>query len=291
VRRPGAAGPNDSSTTALDASSPATTSGTGDSRSSAATPGTADAPNKFAAATERVTRKRALEDRGLGVANANVPGASAETRRRHVNDDSASSASPLSMVDRPSEVRPPDAPPDPHAGSRHARVSPDPHVGSHNARMSPDPHVGSHNARVSPDPHVGSPHACVSPDPHVGLHNARVSPDPHVGSPHARVSPDPHVGSPHARVSPDPHAGSQNVQHGGGADDRRCAVRPAPTADRPSELIATQRAECARALVGLGWKSQIAHAATAAAINALGEAVPLERLIIDALRRCPRPRM
>ncbi len=43
------------------------------------------------------------------------------------------------------------------------------------------------------------------------------------------------------------------------------------------------------ALVGLGWKPAIATAAVAAASMALGAEATLECLILEALRRCPRP--
>jgi hypothetical protein len=51
-------------------------------------------------------------------------------------------------------------------------------------------------------------------------------------------------------------------------------------------IVGTQAKE---ALIGLGWKASIAQAAVAAARGALGDATTLERLILEALRRCPRP--
>jgi hypothetical protein len=51
-------------------------------------------------------------------------------------------------------------------------------------------------------------------------------------------------------------------------------------------IVGTQAKE---ALIGLGWKAPIAQAAVAAARGALGDATTLERLILEALRRCPRP--
>ena len=50
------------------------------------------------------------------------------------------------------------------------------------------------------------------------------------------------------------------------------------------------RTQAKAALTGLGWKPAIAHAAVAAAAEALGVDVTLERLIFDALRRCPTPK-
>jgi Holliday junction resolvasome RuvABC DNA-binding subunit len=50
------------------------------------------------------------------------------------------------------------------------------------------------------------------------------------------------------------------------------------------------RAQTKAALVSLGWTPSIATAAVATAAAALGAGVPLERLIREALRRCPMPR-
>jgi hypothetical protein len=47
--------------------------------------------------------------------------------------------------------------------------------------------------------------------------------------------------------------------------------------------------EAKRALTGLGWKPTIAREAVDAASAALGPEATLERLIFEALRRCPRP--
>jgi Holliday junction resolvasome RuvABC DNA-binding subunit len=44
------------------------------------------------------------------------------------------------------------------------------------------------------------------------------------------------------------------------------------------------------ALTGLGWKPALAHAAVDAAAAAQGPDVTLERLIFEALRRCPVPK-
>ena len=53
-----------------------------------------------------------------------------------------------------------------------------------------------------------------------------------------------------------------------------------------SAIVRTQAKE---ALVDLGWKPAIAQAAVSAASAALGAETTLERLIFEALRRCPRP--
>jgi hypothetical protein len=54
--------------------------------------------------------------------------------------------------------------------------------------------------------------------------------------------------------------------------------------------VAIVRTQAKAALIGLGWKPAIAHAAVAAAAAAQGPETALERLIFEALRRCPAPR-
>ena len=49
------------------------------------------------------------------------------------------------------------------------------------------------------------------------------------------------------------------------------------------------RTQAKEALIGLGWKPAIAQTAVAAAVAALGLEATLDRLIFEALRRCPRP--
>jgi hypothetical protein len=56
---------------------------------------------------------------------------------------------------------------------------------------------------------------------------------------------------------------------------------------RLSAVLACTQAK--QALVGLGWKPKIAAAAVQAAAGSLGEGAALEKLIFEALRRCPRP--
>jgi hypothetical protein len=53
--------------------------------------------------------------------------------------------------------------------------------------------------------------------------------------------------------------------------------------------IAVRRAQTKDALRGLGWRGAVVHAAVEAACAALGPEAPLERLLVEALRRCPRP--
>jgi hypothetical protein len=60
-------------------------------------------------------------------------------------------------------------------------------------------------------------------------------------------------------------------------------------AGTPTKLdLAIVRTQVKAALVGLGWKAAIAGAAIAEAVAAMqDEAVTLERLIFESLRRCP----
>jgi hypothetical protein len=53
--------------------------------------------------------------------------------------------------------------------------------------------------------------------------------------------------------------------------------------------VAIIRTQAKEALVGLGWKTAVAGAAVTAAAAGLGSEVTLERLIFEALRRCPMP--
>jgi hypothetical protein len=81
-------------------------------------------------------------------------------------------------------------------------------------------------------------------------------------------------------VASDDASESNPVQPTGAAIDRARSSRLAAV------LTCTQAKE---ALVGMGWKPKIATAAVQAAASALGENVAIEKLIFEALRRCPRP--
>jgi HNH endonuclease/RuvA, C-terminal domain len=77
------------------------------------------------------------------------------------------------------------------------------------------------------------------------------------------------------------HVGAPDVISGASASAHVGAV---------SELdAAILRTQAKAALTGLGWKPAIADAAVAAAAAAHGAGVSLERLIFEALRRCPSP--
>jgi Holliday junction resolvasome RuvABC DNA-binding subunit len=52
---------------------------------------------------------------------------------------------------------------------------------------------------------------------------------------------------------------------------------------------AVYRTQARDALVGLGWQAGIARQAVDGACHAVGGQATLEQLIIEALRRCPRP--
>jgi hypothetical protein len=94
-----------------------------------------------------------------------------------------------------------------------------------------------------------------------------------------------HVGSPKAAGSV-PHAGP----HVGASSGRNSIEHADTCVSAPSKLdAAILRTQGKQALVGLGWKPAIAEAAVSEALASLGAEAPLERLIFDALRRCPRP--
>ena len=84
-----------------------------------------------------------------------------------------------------------------------------------------------------------------------------------------------HVGAP-ANANADNHADA--------------AAKAGAHVGAPTKLdVAIIRTQSKDALIGLGWKPAIAHAAVAAASAALGADATLERLIFEALRRCPQP--
>ena len=94
--------------------------------------------------------------------------------------------------------------------------------------------------------------------------------------------------------SPSAHVGATNaatpVARSGAHVDATPAVRLGAHVDAASKLDgAIVRTQAKAALIGLGWKPTIAHAAVAAAAAALGAELALERLIAEALRRCPVP--
>src|SRR5262249_17915401 len=65
------------------------------------------------------------------------------------------------------------------------------------------------------------------------------------------------------------------------------AARPGAASKLHGDIVRTQ---VKTALIGLGWKPAIAHAAVSAAVAGHGTEMRLERLIFEALRRCPAPR-
>ena len=70
---------------------------------------------------------------------------------------------------------------------------------------------------------------------------------------------------------------------------RRPRAEPAPVPRGTDFDAAACRVHARDALVGLGWKRSIAGPAVDDAASALGPAAPLDALIREALRRCPRP--
>ena len=107
-----------------------------------------------------------------------------------------------------------------------------------------------------------------------------------------------HVGAPSQAGSvatTGAHVDASSEAHGNahvGAPPEASSVASTGThVGAPSKLdTAVLRAQSKAALVGLGWKPAIADAAVGAALAALGPGAPLERLIFEALRRCPPPR-
>ena len=70
----------------------------------------------------------------------------------------------------------------------------------------------------------------------------------------------------------------------------RPTVEQVPVPRGPSDFdAAARRAQARDALAGLGWKKSIACSAVDDASSAVGPQTPLDTLIREALRRCPRP--
>jgi hypothetical protein len=88
----------------------------------------------------------------------------------------------------------------------------------------------------------------------------------------------------------DPDGGARSSAHVG-AKARISIAGTSADQQEPAALdVAVQRTQAKEALVGLGWKPAIARTAVAAAATALGSETTLERLILESLRRCPKPR-
>jgi hypothetical protein len=80
------------------------------------------------------------------------------------------------------------------------------------------------------------------------------------------------------------HVGSREPSHAAAPD-----AEPPRSPGGSSLDVATSRVQARDALVGLGWKPSIARVAVDAAIHQLSPSAPLEQVIREALRRCPRP--
>jgi hypothetical protein len=82
------------------------------------------------------------------------------------------------------------------------------------------------------------------------------------------------------------HHGTLEIVDG---EARRPSIEPAAVPRGTDFDAAACRVQARDALVGLGWKRSIASAAVDDAVSALGPVAPLDALIREALRRCPRP--
>jgi Holliday junction resolvase RuvA-like protein len=139
---------------------------------------------------------------------------------------------------------------------------------------------GAQRAAAADDAHVGAS-ANANSRSHVGASGKAGA---HVGAP-VNANAGTHVGAP-GKVGA--HVGAPANANAGthvGAAGKVGAHVGAPT----KFDVAIIRTQSKDALIGLGWKPAIAHAAVAAASAALGADATLERLIFEALRRCPQP--
>jgi hypothetical protein len=129
------------------------------------------------------------------------------------------------------------------------------------------------------------PRGPTNPDGQVGALDARDRRDrPRAMSPREPTNPDGQVGAGDARDRRDrPSAMSPR------------AMSPREPTNRDGRARATRLdvaelcAEAKVALKQMGWKPAIAQAAVRAAASALGDDATLERVLVEALRRCPRP--
>jgi hypothetical protein len=155
-------------------------------------------------------------------------------------------------------------------------------------RRTGEPATG---AGASAHAHVGAVGA-VATGPEHGVDtpgHERVDAD---GSAHASID-----GSAHASIDGSAHASVDGSAHASVDGSVRASVvtEAIASVDGPADACASKlqaaivRAQVKSALVGLGWKPATAAPAVAAAIAALGPDAPIERLIFDALRRCPQP--
>ncbi len=128
---------------------------------------------------------------------------------------------------------------------------------------------------------------------HMALHRGtlEVSPAREVSRPNA---PSSDVTSPSLTAAPTSHVGSASpaaappTSHVGSASPTAApSTSHVGSATRLDETIA--RTQAREALVGLGWKPGIARAAVDEACSQVGATAPLDVLIREALRRCPKP--
>lgn len=87
------------------------------------------------------------------------------------------------------------------------------------------------------------------------------------------------------------HAGTNENHAHVGTKVRQSSVAPATAVAVAASRFghAVMQTEARDALVGLGWKPGIARAAVEEACAHVGTEVPIERLIREALQRCPKP--
>jgi hypothetical protein len=157
-----------------------------------------------------------------------------------------------------------------------------------------DASVAADGAVTATDPHAHVGAESQSQGSMVEV-NASVAADGTVTAtdPHAHVGVEPRsrgsmmavgasVAAGGALTTTDPHAHVGAMSSAGPVEETSARVSGARRLD-----AAILRTQAKAALTGLGWKPAIAHTAVAAAAEAQREGVTLERLIFEALRRCP----
>jgi hypothetical protein len=169
---------------------------------------------------------------------------------------------------------------DSHGAHEHAPARNRSHDARDHALARDHSHVGPSRTQDSHDAHDL---ALARNRSHVGPNSTQDSHSAHDLAPacdHALDRDHSHVGPSCTRDSHDArdHAPARDRSHVGPHRGR---------GSRWNTMLTCKQAK--DALVGMGWKPKIAAAAVQAAASALGEEPAIERLIFEALRRCPRP--
>jgi hypothetical protein len=245
----------------------------------------------IAGTADRIVTHRSAEAGSHATTGADVGATATANPSTHVG--ATANANPSTHVGATANANP-----STHVGAT-ATASPGPRVTA-TTTANPSTDVGA-TATANPSTHVGAT-ATATPSTHVGA-TATATPSTHVGTT-ATATPSTHAGAT-ATANPSTHVGATAKANTGtniaALGDTRIAhptssagldatIDKDASASAASKLDAVVlRTQTKEALVGLGWKPAIATAAAAAAVAAVGTGTTLERMVFEALRRCPQP--